>query len=390
MKTISRLAAVVLACLALPNWRAFAGDENSTRSDLLVYVGTARYTGGVSKEILAFRFNTKTAELSSVGVAGEADNPGFLAIHPNQRYLYAVNESGNQQAMTGGAVSSFAIDSKTGKLKFLGKVPTHGAHPCHLTVDKSGKYVVVANYFGGAVESFPVKADGQLGEAASVIRHHGSSVNKERQEAPHPHGVKVSPDSRFAVAADLGIDKLMIHRFSLKDGSLTPNSPPSAELSPGAGPRHLAFSPNGKFVFSVNELNSTVSSFVCDLSGGGLRLSQTISTLPKDFKGENSGAEIEVSPSGKVLYVSNRGHNSIAVFSIDDTKGTLTPIEHVSTRGKTPRGFGIDPNGSHLIVGNQDSQNLIVFRIDARTGRLTQVGHAVKTTSAPVYVGFAR
>jgi 6-phosphogluconolactonase len=390
MKMISRLAAVVLACFALPNWRAFAGDENSARSDLLVYVGTARYTGGVSKEILAYRFNPKTAELSSLGVAGEADNPGFLAIHPNQQYLYAVNETGNQQAMNGGSVSSFAIDSKTGKLKFLGKVPTHGAHPCHLIADKSGKYVVVVNYFGGAVESFPVKGDGQLGEAASVVRHTGSSVNKERQEAPHPHGVKVSPDSRFAIVADLGIDKLMIHRLSLKDGSLTPNNPPSAELSPGAGPRHLAFSPSGKFVFSVNELNSTVSAFARDLSTGSLRMIQTISTLPKDFKSENSGAEIEVSPGGKTLYVSNRGHNSIAVFSIDDTKGTLTPVEHVSTHGKTPRGFGIDPSGSHLIVGNQDTQNLVVFRIDAKTGRLSPVGHAVKTTSAPVYVGFAR
>ena len=286
--------------------------------------------------------------------------------------------------------ASYVIDSKTGKLKFLGKVPTHGAHPCHLTVDKSGKYVVVVNYFGGTVESFPVKGDGQLGEAASVARHTGSSVNKERQEAPHPHGVKVSPDSRFAVVADLGIDKLMIHRFSLKDGSLTPNNPPSAELSAGAGPRHLAFSPNGKFVFTVNELNSTVSAFACDLSGGSLRLNQTISTLPKDFKGENSGAEIEVSPSGKVLYISNRGHNSIAVFSIDDTKGTLTPLEHVSTQGKTPRGFGIDPSGSHLIVGNQDTQNLVVFRIDSKTGRLTSAGQPVKTTSAPVYIGFAR
>lgn len=365
-------------------------EDASAQASHLVYVGTASYSGQVSKSILAFRFNPKTAELSPLGVAGEADNPGFLAVHPNQHTLYAVNETGNQKAQTGGSVSAFALDRQTGKLKLLNNVAAHGAHPCHLTVDKAGKYVVVASYFGGAVESFPVKPDGRLGDTASVVRHTGRSINKERQEAPHPHGLKLSPDSRFALVADLGIDKLMIHQFNAQDGTLTPNKQLSATLPPGAGPRHVAIAPSGKFAFVVNELNSTVSAFSRNVTSGALDLAQTLSTLPKDFKGENSGAEIEVFPSGSFLYVSNRGHDSIAVFSIDASKGTLTPIEQVSTQGKTPRNFGIDPTGSFLIAANQDSQNLVVFRIHPETGRLTPAGQSVKTTRAPVCVTFVR
>ncbi|MBM3803719.1 MAG: lactonase family protein, partial [Acidimicrobiia bacterium] len=296
---------------------------------------------------------------------------------------------GNQQAHNGGSVSAFSIDSKTGKLKLLNNVPAHGAHPCHLVVDKAGNYLVVANYFGGAVESFPIAKDGTLREAASVVRHTGSSVNKERQEAPHAHGVQLSPDNRFAVAADLGIDKLMVHRFNAANGVLTPNLAASAKVAAGAGPRHVAFSPSGRFVYSVNELNSTVSGFACDLAKGALRLNQTISTLPKDYSGENSGAEIDVLPSGKAVYVSNRGHDSIAVFTVDEAKGTLTAAGHVSTRGKTPRSFAIDSSGRYLVVANQESSNLAVFRIDPKSGLLSPVGPVFKTMSSPSYVGFA-
>jgi 6-phosphogluconolactonase len=388
MKTISWISllvfsSVVAICLLL------ATEDSSVPGGLLVYVGTARYTGQTSKSIFAFRLNPATAQLRALGVAAEADNPGFLAVHPNQRFLYAVNETGNQEAKDGGSVTAFSMDSATGKLKLLNKVPTHGAHPCYVAVDKTGRYVVVANYYGGTVESFPVRNGGQLGEASSVVKHSGSSVNKERQEAPHPHGLRLSPDNRFVVAADLGIDKLMIHHFSSTDGSLTPNNPPSVELSPGAGPRHVAFSRNGKFVYVVNELNSSVSAFPWDVTRATVRPIQTISTRPREFKGENSGAEIEVSPSG-FLYVSNRGHDSIAIFSVDEAKGTLAPIAHVPTQGKTPRNFGIDPSGSYLIVANQDSQNLVVFRIDGKTGRLAPAGQALKVTSLPVCVAFAR
>jgi 6-phosphogluconolactonase len=364
-------------------------EDSPIRGELLVYVGTARYTGQTSKSIFAFRLNPATGQLRTLGIAAEADNPGFLAVHPNQRFLYAVNETGDQEAKTGGSVTAFSIDPATGKLKPLNTVPTQGAHPCYVAVDKTGKYVVVANYYGGTVESFPVRSGGELGESTSVVKHSGSSVNKERQEAPHPHGLRLSSDNRFVLAADLGIDKLMIHHFSSTDGSLTPNNPPSAEVSPGAGPRHVAFSRNGKFVYVVNELNSSVSAFPWDVTGSTLHPIQTISTLPKEFKGENNGAEIEVSPSG-FLYVSNRGHNSIAIFSADEAKGTLTPIAHVPTQGKTPRNFGIDPSGSYLIVANQDSQNLVVFRIDGKTGRLAPAGQALKVTSPPVCVAFAR
>ena len=369
--------------------RALGSEDVPPRGEYLVYVGTASYNGQYSKRIYVFRFNARTGKLTSVGLAGEADNPGFLAVHPNQRFLYAVNEMGDIKGQTGGAVSAFSIDSKTGKLNFLNKVPSHGAYPAHVSVTQTGKYLLVANYLGGAVEAFPVKNDGRLGEATSVVRHTGTGTNPERQEGPHPHSVYLAPDNRFAVAADLGTDRVVVHRFDPATGSLTPNNPPYAEVSPGAGPRHLAFHPSAKFVYVLNELHSSISVFYYNASGGVLRLVETISMLPKDFKGENSGAEVEVSPSGHFLYASNRGHDSIAVLSIDSAKGTLTPVEYVPTQGKTPRNFAIDPAGSYLIVANQDSDNLVVFRINPESGHLSPTGQVLKAI-APVCVNFVK
>ena len=359
-----------------------------TKGEYLVYIGTAIYTDPGSRNIYSFRFNAGTGELVSLGVAGEADNPSFLAAHPNGKYLYAVSSVGDVKAGTGGVASAFQINHETGKLRFIDRVATHGAHPAYVTVDATGRFVVAANYYGGTVETFPVKKDGGLGEAVSVAQHTGpTGPDRVRQEASHPHSVIMSPDNRFAVSADLGLDRLVVHRFDAKSGALTPNDAPAAAVPPGAGPRHPAFTSNGKFAYSMNELQSTVSVFSYNASTGAMNPVQTITTLPKDFEGEKSGAEIKVSPSGKFLYTSNRGHDSIAVFSIDPANGSLTPLEYVPTNGKTPRNFALDPTGSYLIVANQDSNNLVVFRVDRETGRLTPTGQVLEAT-APTCVTF--
>ncbi len=357
-----------------------------------VYVGT--YTaeaGSTSKGIYAYRFDSDTGELTSLGLAAETTNPSFLAVHPNHRFLYAVNETGNYQGQKSGAVSAFSIDRATGKLTLLNEVASKGADPCYITVDKTGKWVLVANYTGGSVAVFPVLEDGRLGEASAFIQHTGHGADPERQEGPHAHSIDLSPDERFAIVDDLGLDETLVYKFDKAKGSLTLNNPQIyttlAKADPGAGPRHFAFNPNGKFAYVVNEIQSTVSVFSYDRSGGILRRLQTISTYPKDFSAHNDDAEIQVDPSGKFLYASNRGHDSIAVFAIDPDKGTLTLIEYAPTRGKTPRSFEIAPGGSLLFAANEKSNNIVVFSIDAKTGRLTPTGK-VLDVSEPVCVKF--
>jgi 6-phosphogluconolactonase len=357
-----------------------------------VYVGT--YTaeaGSTSKGIYAYRFDSDTGELASIGVAAETANPSFLAVHPNQRFLYAVNETGNYQGQKSGAVSAFSIDHTTGKLTLLNEVASKGADPCYITVDKTGKYVLVANYTGGSVAVFPVLEDGRLGEATAFIQHTGHGADPERQEGPHAHSIDLSPDERFAIVDDLGLDETLVYRFDRAKGSLTLNDPQIyttlAKADPGAGPRHFAFNPNGKFAYVVNEIQSTVSVLSYDGSAGVLRRLQTISTYPKDFSAHNDDAEIQVHPSGKFLYASNRGHDSIAVFAIDPDKGTLTLVEYASTNGKTPRSFEIAPGGSLLFAANEKSNNIVVFSIDAKTGRLKPTGK-VLDVSEPVCVKF--
>ena len=357
-----------------------------------VYVGT--YTaeaGSTSKGIYAYRFDSDTGELASIGVAAETANPSFLAVHPNQRFLYAVNETGNYQGQKSGAVSAFSIDHTTGKLTLLNEVASKGADPCYITVDKTGKYVLVANYTGGSVAVFPVLEDGRLGEATAFIQHTGHGADPERQEGPHAHSIDLSPDERFAIVDDLGLDETLVYRFDRAKGSLTLNDPQIyttlAKADPGAGPRHFAFNPNGKFAYVVNEIQSTVSVLSYDGSAGVLRRLQTISTYPKDFSAHNDDAEIQVQPSGKFLYASNRGHDSIAVFAIDPDKGTLTLVEYASTKGRTPRSFEIAPGGSLLFAANEKSNNIVVFSIDAKTGRLKPTGK-VLDVSEPVCVKF--
>lgn len=351
------------------------------------YIGT--YTEKTkSKGIYAFRFDDTSGKLSFIGVAAETLNPSFLAVHANGKHLYAVNELGKFNGEESGAVSAFSIDRKSGKLKLLNQVSSRGAGPCHISLDKTGKYVLVANYDSGTVAVFPVQSDGQLGKYTGYEKHMGSSVNKERQEGPHAHWIATSPDNRFLLTADLGIDKILISQFHLADGAFTPNKPNSGvRLKSGAGPRHAAFSPSGKFFYVANELNSTVTAYSYGAKDGTLHELQTVSTLPKDFSGANDVAEVAVHPSGKFLYVSNRGRDSIAVFAIDALKGKLTSVADIATQGKTPRNFAIDPTGKYLLAANQGSNDIVVFKIDPATGGLTLTGQVIDVP-APVNIAF--
>ncbi len=387
MKTIRHLSvsfAALLASLLLTPC-ARGAKKAAAKGEYFVYIGT--YTGQKSKGIYAYRFDAATGRLTSLGLVAETVNPSFLAVHPNRRFLYAVSEMAKYEGRNSGAVSAFAIDRETGKLAFLNRVSSRGGGPCYVVVDKTGKSLLVANYGGGSVAVLPVLEYGRLGEASAFVQHAGSSVNPKRQQGPHAHSINLSPDNRFAIAADLGLDQVLVYRFDPTKGSFAANNPAMAKVNPGAGPRHLAFHPSGRFAYVINEMQSTVSAFSYDAAGGVLRELQTISTLPKDFAGDNTTAEVQVHPTGKFLYGSNRGHDSIAVFAIDTGTGTLTPVQHVPTQGKTPRNFGIDPTGSHLFAANQNSDNIVVFRIDPKTGRLTPTGQVLEVSS-PVCVKF--
>ena len=359
--------------------------KDSPKNSYLLYVGT--YTEKESKGIYAYRFDAASTQLTPLGLAAETTNPSFLAIDPSGRFLYAVNEVQNYKGASSGAVSSFGIDQQNAKLSPLNEVPSRGADPCYITFDKTGKFALIANYTGGSVAVFPVRPNGDIGESSAFVQHTGSSINKERQAGPHAHWIETTPDNRFAIAVDLGLDKLLVYRFDATKGSLTPNDPPYASLDPGAGPRHLAFHPNGKLAYVVNELQSTITAFTYDPSRGTLQKLNTVSTLPKNFTGVNDTAEIHVHPSGKFLYASNRGHDSIALFSIDGRTGALTLVDHFPTQGKTPRDFDIDPTGKFLFVANQGTNNIVVFRIDLNNGKLTPTGQILQVPS-PVCLKF--
>jgi 6-phosphogluconolactonase len=393
---LSLVTRALLLALSLPLLSAFALAA-SQAGQYLFYVGTYTEDGDRptrSQGIYAYRFDAQTGEITSLGLAAETVNPSFVAVHPNGRFLYAVNEVGNYNGPNSGGVSAFSIDRDkdghpTGKLTFLNEVQSRGAGPCYITVDRTGKYVLVANYDGGSVAVFPVLADGKLGEASAFVQHTGHGTDPKRQEGPHAHSINMSPDDRFAYVDDLGLDELLVYKFDAAKGTLTPNDPPFAKLDPGSGPRHFALHPNGKFAYVISEMRSTVTAFANDPKTGTLHQLQTISALPKDFTGENDDAEIQIHPSGKFLYASNRGHDSITVFSIDPSKGTLTPVEYASTKGKTPRSFEIDPTGRFLFAENQKSDNIVVFAIDQQTGRLTPTGKVIDVVS-PVCVKFLK
>ncbi len=350
--------------------------------EYLVFVGT--YTGKGSDGIYAYRFDPATGKSVSIGLVASTDNPSFLAVDPKGRFLYAVNELDTFHNEPTGAVSAFEIDRKSGKLRLLQQVSSLGGGPAHLSLDKSARYLLVANYSSGSSAVFPLGNDGRLGPHSAFVQNVGSSVNPQRQAGPHAHSIQVTNDNRVAIVADLGLDKLLLYRFD-HAGSLTPGNPESVTVDPGAGPRHVAFAPSGKFVYVVNEMACKVTVFAYESGPRTLHEKQTISSLPRTSAGQNTAAEILVDARGRFLYVSNRGADSIVVFSINPENGSLTPVEWVPSGGKTPRNFAIDPTGKWLIVANQDSNDIELFQIDPGTGRLAPTFRSLQVVS-PVCV----
>ncbi len=361
-----------------------AGRSNAGK-EFLVYVGS--YNRARGKGIHAFRFDAAAGRLTSMGLATEAVNPTFVTASADGRFLYATKEVTRHKGRKSGSVKAFAIDRKTGKLRFLNEVASGGTVPCYVALDKTGRYAMVANYGSGSVEVIEVRKNGRLGKVTAFARYAGCSVNPERQEGPHAHSINVSPDNRFAIAADLGLDKVFVYRFGEKAGVLLPNHPAYAVVNPGSGPRHIAFARNGRFVYVIGEMKSNITTFAYDARRGTLRKLQTISTLPKGCKLHSDCAEIAVSPNGKFVYGSNRGHDSIAVFAADPKKGTLVPVERAPSGGKCPRHFAIDPTGAYLLAANQESDTVVVFAVDRRTGQLTPSGETA-TVSSPSCVRF--
>lgn len=351
--------------------------------ELTLYVGT--YTSGKSEGIYVYRMNSVSGELVHFN-SFKSINPSFLTIDKNERYLYAVNEVSEFEGKPGGAVSAFAIDPATGNLKFLNQQPSLGADPCYLTVDRKSKNLLVANYTGGSVAVLPIQDDGRLRPGIDLKQHAGSSV-KEQQKGPHAHCIVLDHSNDYALAADLGVDKVMIYEFESKTGKLSPGKQPWAQLKPGAGPRHLSIHPNDEYVYVINELDSTVTVLRYDEDKGTLSEIESVSTLPRDFSGTSYCADVHVSPNGKFLYGSNRGHDSIVVFTIDGDNGRLSQLEHVPTGGKWPRNFTIDPKGEFLLVANQRTDNVVTFRIDPKTGSLKPTGKSVEIP-APVCLKF--
>ncbi len=373
------LVAMLLGSLPLGVWSAEKVGK------YLVYVGT--YTNTGSKGIYAYRFDSATGTTESLGLAAGTAEPSFLAVAPNRQFIYAANEMRNYNGEITGALSSFAVDRTTGKLSQLNELPSRGADPAFLSLDKTGKYVLVANYTGGTVAVFPVFADGKLGPASAVVQHTGSSVDHDRQAGPHPHLIVTSPDNRFALVPDLGLDEVIAYRFDAARGTLG-EKPSATKAEPGSGPRHIAFSPNGHFVYLISEMGSAVTTFSYHAADAAMAPLQTVPVEPTNSL-RKAGAEVQVSASGKFLYASNRFDNIIVVYAIDSTKGTLTQVQSVALEGKTPRHFVLDPTGQWLWEENQDSNTIVIYRVDQKTGQLSRFGQPLDIAS-PTCVVFVR
>ncbi|MDA0205643.1 MAG: lactonase family protein [Acidobacteria bacterium] len=399
MFTEVRLLAMVSSLLAV-FFVGCAGSDPASQSEAaqgthIAYVGT--YTGGASSSgvqrptggsegIYAFRFDSASGELTALGLASESPNPSFLALHPSGDYLYAVNE-GDPVQESGGSISAFEIDHATGALTFLNKVDSKGQAPCHLVVDKTGSAVFAANYVSGSVVSYRLNHDGSIGELASFFQHEGSSVTP-RQAGPHAHGTYLSASNRFLFVPDLGMDKVVIYDVTATTGELANHNPPSVSLPAGTGPRHFAFAPDEQQAYVLGELASTITVFSYDAASGEMTEKQSVSTLPEGFDDPSTTAEIATSSDGKFVYASNRGHDSIAIFSVDPANGTLTLVEHEPTQGRTPRNFAIDPSGDYLFAGNQATHNIVQFRRDAESGKLSATGLVLDSPS-PICMVFA-
>ena len=356
--------------LAAAAWIALA-LLSAAAADLTVYFGT--HTAGPGKGFSVSHFDTVTGALSKPAFLLETPAPAYFVIAPGGRRLYSCNSTG--------FVSAYSIDPASAQLKLINQKPSGGGDPSYISLDRTGHYVFVANYDGGNIAVWALETDGSLGERTAFVQHTGSSVNPQRQSHAFAHSIRVDSTNRFVLVADLGLDKLFVYKFNVKDGSLTPNDPPFVKTAPGAGPRHVVFHPNGRWVYLITEMGNTIMLFDWDTRRGALSEVQTVSTLPKGFQGNSTCAEIQVHPSGRFVYASNRGRDSIAVFSVDAKTGRLTLIQDVPSGGKTPRNFDMDPTAHWLLVTNHDSNIAMVFGIDQETGKLTPAGQPVDVPS---------
>ncbi len=345
-----------------------------------VYVGSeTRTEGGHRREgITVYRMDPESGQLTQVQKAESGETPSFLAVHPNRRFLYAINE------VREGRATAFAIDPASGQLRLLNTAPVKGLGPCYISITADGRWALVANYGGGSVSVLPIQPDGTVGAAAATVQHQGKGDDPKRQEGPHAHSIIPSPDGRFVLAADLGTNRVYVYRLE-KDGTLTPNDPPALVAEPGAGPRHMAFHPNGRFLYVANELNNTVVVYAWDAAAGTLKKLQALPTLPEEFQSYNIVADIHLTPDGRYLYVSNRGHDSLSAFRVSADGSSLERVGFVSTGGHWPRNFTLDPDGKFLIVANQESSSLVLFKINPTTGMPEPTGD-VFTVEKPMFV----
>lgn len=373
-------AYLVLAGGPSPVW------ASSPARAYLIFVGTL--TGPSSLGIYAYRFYPAGAHIEFLGLAARTPDPTFLAVHPSRKFLYAVNETAGKDRAGGNTVTAFRIDDRTAKLTTLNTVPSGGTGPCHAAVSANGKVLVVTNCGSGSVAAFPIREDGSLANAGAVLQHHGSSLNKQRQKGPHAHGVVITPDNTRAFVADLGLDRIFIYRLNSGSGSIEPADPPTASLSPGGGVRHLALNAGGKFLYALSELDSTITVFRC--SHGAVKQIQLISALPHDVPPQIGGSEVELDAKGAFLYTSIRGvQNMIAVFAVDRSNGMLTPVQHISSGGKTPRHFAIDPTNTFLFAANQNSRSIAIFAI-AADGRLRPAYRFLDDVGSPACIVFVK
>jgi 6-phosphogluconolactonase len=358
-----------LICLTL---FSFLMPSTSSAQDNLVFFGT--HSVGPQKGISVAHFNSKTGTLTKPKLAAEAPAPAYFIIHPNGKFLYTCNSNDFSKKCTGETITAYSINKKTGKLTLINKQSSGGADPSYIFMDAECKHVLVADYAGGSIAVIALNPDGSLGEITANIKHTGKSIDPKRQTKPYAHSIQLDPTNSFALAADLGTDKLFIYKYNKATGTLTPNEPPFVQVTGGAGPRHFAFHPNGHFVYLLTEMGNTVITYAWDGSKGILTELQTSSTLPADFKGDSKCAEILIHPNGKFLYASNRGHDSIAVFAIDSSTGKISLAENIPTQGNSPRNFEFDPTYKWLIVTNHKSNNAVVFSVNDQTGHLTPNG----------------
>jgi 6-phosphogluconolactonase len=363
---LAKLSAVALAART----RSWANEPAS----LLFAASYAKEKDGTNGGIHAFHWDADEGTLASLGLAASTPQPGFLVFSPDRRFLYAVNHVDDYHKETSGSVTSFAVDGASGKLRRINTVSSGGASPAKISVDFTGQAAFVANYGGGSASSYRLLRSGALSHSVCRFQYTGHGANPERQAAPHTHCTTVSPDNRYVLVNDLGLDRIIVYHLDPRTARLTANDPPFYEALPGSGPRSFAFHPAGKWAYSLNEVANTIDALAWDGERGTLTRFQNLSTLPSGFTGTNTAATVVVDSSGRFLYASNRGDNSLAVFSINDRDGTLKSIQHVDSGGKTPRHFTLDPGNQWLLVANQDSSNLVVFARNSRSGMLTPTG----------------